>query len=135
MQDRGLSTRPWLVDFPKTLNVVGRFDKAVVPVKLAVLDTGVDAEHPWICRRWTQGPNRPHFYDFTTTTGTDGTEPVDETGHGTQMAGLILQVAPHVELYVIRVFTDRTFDGAKGKDALERVGKVRTLTSGYVLNV
>lgn len=115
--------------------MIHRFDRADDQVKLAILDTGMDPTHPYIKEHWRKPPApTPAFYDFTTSTGPDGADPVDSIGHGTQMAGLIMERAPHVELYVIRVFADREFVGSKGNDAMELVRKVRLPTLGSTFN-
>lgn len=71
---------------------------------MAILDTGVDGGHPMFsnqilddyhCKNWTS-----------TSHATD-----DEIGHGTHVAGLAIQVAPEVELYIGKVF-DSTYADA-----------------------
>jgi subtilisin len=71
-------------------------------VKVAVLDSGVDAEHPWVRSvegavavdfdseapgnvRFTEGPHEDVF------------------GHGTACAGIIRRMAPDCEIYSVRV--------------------------------
>jgi subtilisin family serine protease len=123
LQDTGTSAKQWLADFAKTLDLLDRFDEEYPPVKLAILDTGIDAEHPWMRTHWKHRSDKPHFYDFTTSADSRQTVPNDETGHGTHMAGLILQTAPDVDLYVFRVFTDRKFDSSRDSNAMERVAR------------
>jgi subtilisin family serine protease len=125
LQDTVTGAKRWLADFAKTLDLLDRFDEQYPPVKLAILDTGIDAEHPWIRTHWKHRSNMPHFYDFTTSADPREAVPIDETGHGTHMAGLILQTAPDVDLYVIRVFTNRRFDSCRDSDAMERVARGR----------
>lgn len=75
-------------------------------VKLAILDTGVDPSHEFMTAK---GSSRIHRYvDFTTAEPDQYAKPTDTCGHGTHVAGLILQLAPSVELYVGRVFEDAT---------------------------
>ena len=77
-------------------------------VLIAVLDTGVDAQHPELLGRVMPG------FDFITATpdatdrgdgdDTDGDTLVDEmVGHGTFMAGMISAVAPQSDILPIRV--------------------------------
>lgn len=60
--------------------------------KVAVLDTGVLPEHPWIKERLRQPA-----IDVT------GLGPVDEHGHGTIVSLLLIAAAPDMELISIRV--------------------------------
>jgi subtilisin family serine protease len=121
----GRSARPWLTEFQKTQDVINCFERASNPVKLAILDTGVDAKHPWINENWTKKWKKAPFYDFTSSAPYERTTPTDEVGHGTQMAGIILHIAQDVELYVIRVFRTREFEGSSGNDAMDQARKVR----------
>ncbi len=65
-------------------------------VKIAVLDTGL-FDHPWLTAV-------QHPAGTADTWDVDGDGYADaESGHGTFVAGLILQVAPAAEVYVVRV--------------------------------
>jgi subtilisin family serine protease len=75
-------------------------------IKVAVLDTGIDATHPDLAPNFKKGIN------FTTTNRNDY---VDRQGHGTHCAGVIaacdnmvgvVGVAPRAELYVAKVLGD-----------------------------
>ncbi len=66
-------------------------------MKVAILDTGIDASHPAFlhhvfndetCKDWTGS----------------GGPTVDRIGHGTHSAALVLKVAPNASLYVGKVF-------------------------------
>jgi hypothetical protein len=61
--------------------------------------------------------------------------PKDNTGHGTHLAGLILYIAPDVDLYVLRVFTDRKFDGDQYWKAMERVREVGRHTLTWTIQI
>ncbi|KAH7149101.1 hypothetical protein B0J13DRAFT_674322 [Dactylonectria estremocensis] len=71
------------------------------PIKIAIIDSGIDMTHPFIdgkkaqirgWRNWTDAdPNNYH----------------DTYGHGTQVARLVLKVAPAVEVYVAKVSTGK----------------------------
>jgi subtilisin family serine protease len=77
-------------------------------VRVCVLDTGIEARHPWVGR--IQGSYA------VTEDPADGTEPGglrvervahgDSCGHGTACAGLIRRVAPRCRLYSVRVLGD-----------------------------
>jgi subtilisin family serine protease len=67
------------------------------PVKIAVLDTGLDLGHPFI-----QGAKRikeaRNFVDHHSSMA-------DTHGHGTHVAALLLKVAPYAQIYVAKVAT------------------------------
>src|SRR6201999_2157219 len=65
-------------------------------VKIAVLDTGL-FPHPWL-GSVQHGPNFADAWDANHDGYAD-----DEAGHGTFISGLILQVAPAAEVYVVKV--------------------------------
>ena len=65
-------------------------------VRIAVLDTGL-FDHPWL-----SGVQRAPGADDAWDANHDGYADA-EAGHGTFIAGLILQVAPAAEVYVVRV--------------------------------
>jgi thermitase len=80
-------------------------------VKVAVIDTGVDLKHPGLAGDTTQPSHLAPATDWkdfvdgdtipqevSTTTGTN-----EGYGHGTGVAGLILQVAPYASIMPIRV--------------------------------
>jgi len=71
-------------------------------VKIALLDTGIDYNHPEFARSYRGG------YDFIN----NDNDPMDDNGHGTHVAGIlaaasdgegIVGIAPGVELYVLKV--------------------------------
>ena len=69
-------------------------------VKIAIIDSGVDSEHPEI------GPIT-HGMDIGI--GSDGqivwgTDYADRLGHGTACSGIIRQIAPKAEIYILRIF-------------------------------
>ena len=75
-------------------------------IKIAVLDTGVDYTHPDL------SPNYRDGYDFVN----DDSDPMDDNGHGTHVAGIIagakngagiLGVAPEAEIYALKVSDNR----------------------------
>ncbi|KAF6838216.1 pfs domain-containing protein [Colletotrichum plurivorum] len=68
----------------------------ITPIKIAILDTGVDGDHPiFYAHRELKG-NR-NFYDASRK------KTPDRHGHGTFAASLILDYAPDADLYVIKI--------------------------------
>jgi len=73
------------------------------PVKIVVLDSGIDMTHKDICNRSEQ------LIDFQDWTKSPPISEVrDHVGHGTYNAALLLDVAPQAEIYVAKVFESRT---------------------------
>ena len=69
-------------------------------VKIAIIDSGVDSEHPEI------GPIT-HGIDIRIDSDGQiiwGTDYVDRSGHGTACTGIIRQIAPEAEIHIIRIF-------------------------------
>jgi subtilisin family serine protease len=80
-------------------------------VVVALLDSGVDVSHPDLAARWRGGANA--WFD---PYGEHPDQPVDLTGHGTQVLGVILGgeasgahigVAPDAQWIAARIFDDR----------------------------
>jgi subtilisin family serine protease len=69
-------------------------------VRVAVLDTGVDAEHPVFAGRLRSGYD---FVDLDDDPGEDGGPTDPGWGHGTHVAGLIALVAPQASIMPLRV--------------------------------
>jgi hypothetical protein len=67
-------------------------------VKIAVLDTGIDISHPCI-RQFQEDGRIPGTRSFIRSLNGDR----DTYGHGTQVADILLSVAPNAEIYA-RVF-------------------------------
>ncbi|PHH69809.1 hypothetical protein CDD82_7503 [Ophiocordyceps australis] len=96
-------------------------------VRLTVIDTGVHAKHPQLDRQW-----KGHFRDFSKLTPLKGSsceqshgdeiDPIDEDGHGTFIAGLILRLVPDVDLYVARVGIRRD-DMATDENLAYKIGR------------
>lgn len=101
-------------------------------IKLAVLDTGIHALHPYLQQNGWQARNehKQHYYDATKGPLKLGVyhEPVDEVGHGTHIAGLILSLVPNIELYIIRVFEGAKINKLEQPRAVDAVANVRSKT-------
>ncbi|KAF2107482.1 peptidase S8/S53 domain-containing protein [Lophiotrema nucula] len=95
----------WLRAFGElTTSLTGYTEDKDIDTKVAILDTGIDAQHPWIKQRWKRdGLLERGFRDFVNDTGDPPEYPRDNDGHGTHCAGLILQYARRTSLYVARV--------------------------------
>jgi len=86
---------------PKLLRVPDAWTKSPAArgagVRVAVLDTGVDASHPWIKPRL-----RGTYNAITKREGlTDG------NGHGTHCCGIVLEALPECDLYAVKVLSDQ----------------------------
>ncbi|EFW99001.1 lipid acyl hydrolase [Grosmannia clavigera kw1407] len=78
-------------------------------VKIAILDSGLDAQHKDIIRLSQDDDGKSKIRDVKDwTTSSVGTS--DSIGHGTYCAALLLEVAPNADLYVAKVFDSSTAD-------------------------
>lgn len=98
----GQST-PWGVERIGALTVHSSGNKGD-GVNIAILDTGIDQDHPDL--------SFVYGYDFS---GDNDDDPEDYDGHGTHVAGTVaaqdnsigvIGVAPHANLYVLKIFPD-----------------------------
>jgi subtilisin family serine protease len=69
-------------------------------VKIAILDTGIDLQHPQFSERI---PSR-NCWDFINNTE----EICDEVGHGTHTASLLVKTAPQAQIFCGRVWKARS---------------------------
>ncbi|KAJ5747489.1 Cadherin [Penicillium nucicola] len=72
------------------------------PVKIAILDTGIDEKHPDIDACVDQIKDR---YDWTDESSNGKAN--DRTGHGTFIAALLLKYAPDAEIYIAKICDTR----------------------------
>jgi subtilisin family serine protease len=86
-------------DLHDLLDAMGDHDGA--GVRVAVIDTGVQHDHPWLNRQLAASYGVRLFDDGRV--DIEPCEPLDVCGHGTASAGQIRRVAPGVELVSIRV--------------------------------
>jgi hypothetical protein len=115
-------------------------------VRVAIIDTGVDGAHPFIQYHALQkqqekkhsgshsqpaesqlAEDKTPTFDFADFLPDSSITPIDLSGHGTFIAGLILRLAPEVELFVARVATSST-SIQRDEQAHVRVAKVSLLT-------
>ncbi len=98
-------------------------------VRVAVLDSGVDGDHPMITRlRRSVGIVAGEDGEF----AVEDCEPTDAAGHGTACAGLISTLAPGADLTSVRVLTN----GKHGTGAGLIAGLAWAVDEGYdVINM
>lgn len=120
----------WFHD--KTARVFSKdWPENVPKARVAIIDTGIDESHVYVLRRWV----RPRFcidgsnlvdrgYIDLVGNLEPGGIAVDPCGHGTHMAGIILQLTPHAELYVAHVFESSKFSSSNTTDLTVRIAKV-----------
>ena len=92
-------------------DVVHEYNKGT-GVKVAIMDTGIDYNHPDLAANYKGG------YDFggDYSGAPNDADPMDCSGHGTHCAGIaaavreneigVIGVAPEADLYAVKVFTD-----------------------------
>ncbi|OHW94399.1 intracellular serine protease [Colletotrichum incanum] len=125
------NSEKWMKDFIRSRNTIlsPQYDKNMERVRVTIIDTGLDKTHPFVIkRRWQdfrQAANKKIvlFQDFVTEN--PSAEAIDEDGHGTFIAGIVLQLAPLVELSIARVATTRV-SLMKDPDAEGKVTKAIT---------
>lgn len=92
----------------------------VEPVRIAILDSGLDHRNPFLFMdRQQSNPQIKEARSFVHGTQTHETQ--DEIGHGTHALGLLLKVAPSAEIYVAKVARRETLD----PNAFNDITKVR----------
>ncbi|KAF2805711.1 subtilisin-like protein [Mytilinidion resinicola] len=115
-------------DWTVWLNDFKRFRQQILPdavdpenqqrIRVTVIDTGIDGSHPYMqLKGWrsqdenaiTDDQDDPvHlFCDFVEPDSARKHEPIDEDGHGTFIAGILLQAAPDIELSIARIGATR----------------------------
>jgi hypothetical protein len=93
------------------------------PVRIAILDTGIDKSHGSIVGGFLlQRLRKERCYSWV---GGDSTDVHDSHGHGTNATDLLLRVAPQAQIYVAKVFSGNEFNVEEASN----VAKVRTSSS------
>lgn len=120
---------------------INALDEGIPPVGIAVLDTGIDSTNPYIKEMWKQKSRAAEQYRSFVEESTDSMDdlasqpynhakvsqaaqqliaqlrqrdaggPRDDTGHGTHVAGIILQLCSESNLYVGRVLAKNVTEG------------------------
>ncbi|GAO19176.1 hypothetical protein UVI_02014640 [Ustilaginoidea virens] len=114
------------------------------PVKIAILDTGIDLDHEDFqrparrrskigkaaVRRLPEQPQRERIKAWKNFVGKPGEEAdvTDTIGHGTHIAGIVLAIAPRAELYVAKVSSGE--DQSRAKKNADDSGESPRRTSG-----
>lgn len=87
-------------------------------VKIAILDSGLDLNHPEFLDRQSKRIKRIRAVeDFVEKGGTGQ----DTCGHGTHCLGLLRQIAPEADIYVAKVVKDA--EGKLDPDAIAKVSQ------------
>jgi subtilisin family serine protease len=101
----------WQKSFPSLLDRY--FDRSQErssrALKLAILDTGIDASHCYF-------DNEPRIVEKKS--WVTGPAHVDNSGHGTHIAGIVLDLTRNVDLYIARITNKRHL---KDMDAISEV--------------
>lgn len=117
----------WELQNDSGINVTGE------GVKVAVLDTGIDYNHSVFGGGFGPGYQVVDGYDFVKCDNfnndyecdspkSEDADPMDDYGHGTHCAGIIVGVAPNVSLYAYKVLNRQGYgDEAWLYSALDRV--------------
>jgi len=106
----GWHARPadWLNDLKKVSGATARIQRKGVslprPVRVAILDTGVDLSRPFF-QEGVRRANIKGLADFLPDSKSAETA-ADTFGHGSLMAQLLMEVAPMAEVYIARVAKD-----------------------------
>ncbi|EEH03401.1 conserved hypothetical protein [Histoplasma capsulatum G186AR] len=92
-----------LIRFREDILPYSATNRDLQPVRIAIIDTGVDINHPYISHGYAPERNEPANVEFRDYSGAASPVPIDEDGHGTFIAGILLQLAPNAELFVARI--------------------------------
>ncbi|QSS56158.1 hypothetical protein I7I53_04302 [Histoplasma capsulatum var. duboisii H88] len=92
-----------LIRFREDILPYSATNRDLQPVRIAIIDTGVDTNHPYISHGYAPERNEPANVEFRDYSGAASPVPIDEDGHGTFIAGILLQLAPNSELFVARI--------------------------------
>ncbi|KAK3177310.1 hypothetical protein K4F52_009876 [Lecanicillium sp. MT-2017a] len=87
-------------------------------LKIAVLDTGIDMSHPII------DDEQSRIKDFKTWCG--GRADEDADGHGTHIAGILLDLTRNVDLYIGKIIDT---ESVESRDHIAQVSRIQTIIS------
>lgn len=91
-----------VLDLPSILASLGDYDGS--GIRVAIIDTGVEADHPWVGGKLSASYGVKSVEDGQA--DIVPCEPLDVCGHGTAAAGQVRRVAPGAELISIRVLSE-----------------------------
>ena len=91
-----------MLDVQSVLDSLGDHDGS--GVRVAIIDTGVEHDHPWVGGKLAASYGVTLFEDGRA--DIEACEPLDVCGHGTAAAGQVRRVAPGAELISIRVLSE-----------------------------
>lgn len=93
----------WKAEFTKVYRhfIPEEPPKSVLPIKIAILDTGIDMEHECIEEHAGSRPERVLGKNWLDEQ--NSTDLRDPHGHGTHIAGIILDLIPHSQIIVEKV--------------------------------
>lgn len=91
-----------MLNVQQTLDSLGKYDGT--GVRVAIIDTGVEHDHPWVGGKLVESYGVTLFDDGQA--DIQPCDPLDVCGHGTAAAGQVRRVAPGAELISIRVLSE-----------------------------
>ncbi|SMQ51046.1 unnamed protein product [Zymoseptoria tritici ST99CH_3D7] len=92
----------------------------VEPVRIAILDSGLDPDSPFLIEdQQLATPRVREARSFVR--GSEIYDVRDEIGHGTHALGLLLKVAPFAEIYVARIARQETLDSDAYNDIAKAI--------------
>ncbi|PKK54326.1 hypothetical protein CI102_1078 [Trichoderma harzianum] len=96
-------------------------------VKIAILDTGIDLQHPLLSKK-IQNEN---CWDFV-----NDTEGIcDEVGHGTHTASLLVKTAPQARIFCGRVWKTRYEEDNTGSHSLISLHAIEHAVEGWEVDI
>ena len=95
-------------------------------VHIAVIDTGIDPNHPQFSGKLWVGRNPSNHdeygMDFSSLDGSINKKPYDHNGHGTHIAGIIAKINPKARLHILKYYNPKA-DGYQNLKATVRALK------------
>ena len=92
-------------------------------IHIAVIDTGIDPNHPQIAGKLWVGDqpasNNLFGVDFSSLDGNKNFRPFDQHGHGTHIAGIIAKINPKAKLHILKYYNPKA-DGYQNLKATVR---------------